>query len=211
MSRMMAASPEFQARNWYVERGGPWTNKVIEQLTMFPAARNDDIADALSQASIWLQANSYEYGWLDYVKAVASGRIAAEPSMMLGLATNEHPPNQVTVDSWRKWVKEGKAPPCSRPECGSTNTVFVGGRTGPVVHCNDCSADGGVLSTPEEKSDHVHRWRVIPCGWERCDDCAEQRPMGNGARPANNGMSRAQYAARNSTFGRSYGRFKGWR
>ena len=210
MSRMMAASPEFQARNWYVERKGPWTNKFVDQLTVFPNARNDDIADAVSQASIWLQANTCEYGWLDYLKAVASGRVKNEPAMMFGQATEEPTPNQVTVEGWKKWVKEGKAPPCPRPECGS-NTTLIGGRTGPVVHCNDCSANDGVPPVPEENPGHAHRWRMIPGGWERCDDCAEQRPIGNGPRPATNGMSHAQYAGRSSGFGRRYTRFGGWR
>ena len=67
VARVVAASPEFQARNWIIERNGPWTHKVIEQLTMFPNAENDDITDAITQASIWLQANSGELGLLDLI------------------------------------------------------------------------------------------------------------------------------------------------
>ncbi len=64
---------------------------------------------------------------------------------------------QVTVEARKKWLKEGKAPPCPRTECGSTNTIFVGGSTGPIIHCNDCSANDGILPIPDEKPGHVHR------------------------------------------------------
>jgi predicted phage terminase large subunit-like protein len=66
LARLVATSPEFQARNWFIERNGPWAHKVAEELTMFPNCKSDDIADAISQAAVWLQANSY-----DDVNAVA--------------------------------------------------------------------------------------------------------------------------------------------
>jgi predicted phage terminase large subunit-like protein len=53
-ARMFAAAPEWQAGDWYVDRNAAWTEPFIEQITMFPNARNDDQADMMTQASAWL-------------------------------------------------------------------------------------------------------------------------------------------------------------
>lgn len=44
-ARMSAAGPEWQAGDWLVDRNAGWTEPFIEQVTMFPNARNDDMAD----------------------------------------------------------------------------------------------------------------------------------------------------------------------
>jgi len=54
IARMFAAAPEWQAGDWYVLRNAAWTEPFIEQITMFPAARNDDMCDMMSQAAAWL-------------------------------------------------------------------------------------------------------------------------------------------------------------
>ena len=46
-------APEFQSRNWSLERNGPWTHKVLEQLCLFPNAKHDDLTDAITQASVF--------------------------------------------------------------------------------------------------------------------------------------------------------------
>jgi len=53
-ARMYAAAFEWQAGDWLVDRNAAWTEPFIEQLTMFPNARNDDMADMMSQAAAWL-------------------------------------------------------------------------------------------------------------------------------------------------------------
>ena len=53
-ARIFAAAPEWQAGDWYVDRNAAWTESFIEQVTMFPNARNDDQADMMTQASAWL-------------------------------------------------------------------------------------------------------------------------------------------------------------
>jgi predicted phage terminase large subunit-like protein len=53
-ARMFAAAPEWQAGDWYVDRNAAWTEPFIEQITTFPNAKNDDMADMMSQASAWL-------------------------------------------------------------------------------------------------------------------------------------------------------------
>jgi predicted phage terminase large subunit-like protein len=53
-ARMFAAAAEWQAGDWFVDRNAGWTEPFIEQITMFPNAAHDDMADAMSQASCWL-------------------------------------------------------------------------------------------------------------------------------------------------------------
>jgi predicted phage terminase large subunit-like protein len=52
--RMYAVAGEWQGGDWHVERNAAWTEPFIEQITMFPSARNDDMADMMSQAAAWL-------------------------------------------------------------------------------------------------------------------------------------------------------------
>jgi len=42
------------AGDWYVDRNAAWTEPFIEQITTFPNAKNDDMADMVTQASAWL-------------------------------------------------------------------------------------------------------------------------------------------------------------
>lgn len=64
ISRVFAAAPEWQAGDWYVDRSAAWAEPFIQQITMFPTAANDDMCDAMSQASIWLQANRSVEQWM---------------------------------------------------------------------------------------------------------------------------------------------------
>ena len=59
IARMFAAAAEWQAGDWFVDRNAAWTEPLVEQLTMFPNARNDDMADMMSQASAWLLQASF--------------------------------------------------------------------------------------------------------------------------------------------------------
>jgi predicted phage terminase large subunit-like protein len=51
---MVAAAPEWQAGDCYVDRNAAWTEPFVAQITTFPNAANDDMADAMSQAVCWL-------------------------------------------------------------------------------------------------------------------------------------------------------------
>jgi predicted phage terminase large subunit-like protein len=53
-ARMHAMAPEWQAGDWYVHRNAPWAGDFIKQITIFPAARHDDMCDVVSQAAAWL-------------------------------------------------------------------------------------------------------------------------------------------------------------
>ena len=54
VARMFAAAPEWQAGDWYVDRNAAWTEPFIQQITMFPSAAHDDMADMMTQAAAWL-------------------------------------------------------------------------------------------------------------------------------------------------------------
>jgi predicted phage terminase large subunit-like protein len=54
IARMFAAAAGWQSGDWFVDRNAAWAEPFIEQITMFPAARHDDMADAMSQAAAWL-------------------------------------------------------------------------------------------------------------------------------------------------------------
>jgi predicted phage terminase large subunit-like protein len=54
VARMFAAAAEWQAGDWLVDRNAAWTDPLVEQLTMFPNAAHDDMADMMTQASAWL-------------------------------------------------------------------------------------------------------------------------------------------------------------
>jgi predicted phage terminase large subunit-like protein len=53
-ARMFAAAPEWQAGDWHVDRNAAWTEPFVDQITMFPTAAHDDMADAMSQCACWL-------------------------------------------------------------------------------------------------------------------------------------------------------------
>jgi predicted phage terminase large subunit-like protein len=55
-ARMFAVSPEWQAGDWYVERNASWAEPFVQQITLFPMAANDDMADMMTQAAIWIGA-----------------------------------------------------------------------------------------------------------------------------------------------------------
>lgn len=48
-ARMFAVAPEWQAGDWFVDRYAAWTEAFVEQIVMFPRAKNDDMCDAMSR------------------------------------------------------------------------------------------------------------------------------------------------------------------
>jgi predicted phage terminase large subunit-like protein len=218
VSRMMAAAPEFQSHGWFFDRTGAWTSKAIDQLCNFPNSKNDDIADAVSQAAIWLQSNTYELGLLDYAKKV-SAEIAAGIRDAFGRRLNPKPvpvavisPKSVhaRVDGYAASRKNND--PCPAVGCGSTLTVVLSGH----LHCNACGADDGVLPPKPIGGDICP---VEDCGrrmfWSggslRCTNHGQPPiPMGNLRPMTTNGASRSAFAADNtvdSKIAQSFGKF----
>jgi predicted phage terminase large subunit-like protein len=54
IARFCAVAPEWQSGDWYVDRAAAWTEPFVRQITMFPMAENDDMADCMSQVGIHL-------------------------------------------------------------------------------------------------------------------------------------------------------------
>jgi predicted phage terminase large subunit-like protein len=168
MARMQACAPEFQARNWFIERNGPWTHKVVEQLTMFPVGKNDDISDAISQASIWLQKNTYELGFVAYLKALADG---TRPS------------------SNREMFRSGPGleylmPPSCR-NCGGSSFDPCTTGTPPLYRCSRCSnwtpsiaasakvvTAAKTLCCPSCQSESLTRSAGAPANGFHCNGCS---------------------------------------
>lgn len=59
LSRLFAASIEWEAGDWYVDRNAAETEPFIIQICTFPNAAHDDMADMMTQASIWLQKHGF--------------------------------------------------------------------------------------------------------------------------------------------------------
>jgi predicted phage terminase large subunit-like protein len=150
LARMVAAAPEWQARDWFLDRTAAWKEPLLQQLTMFPNARHDDMCDAISQAAIWLQANTHVYGWLDYLKGITSGliRYPDEPKIdpKNPRTDNLHRNEMFELEKELRGLKETsgenreagaepKTPVCER--CGATCTI----RLNQGVHCNQCGFD----------------------------------------------------------------------
>ena len=51
--RVQACAPIIEAGNFYLPARATWVEPFISQATLFPAARNDDMVDAVSQALNW--------------------------------------------------------------------------------------------------------------------------------------------------------------
>lgn len=67
-ARMFVAAGAWQSGNWYVDRTAAITEPFIDQLIKFPAAKNDDMADMMSQAEIFIASRGYKFAVVASVK-----------------------------------------------------------------------------------------------------------------------------------------------
>jgi len=160
LARVVVTSPEFQAHNWYIERNGSWTHKVIEQLCMFPNAKHDDLTDAITQCSVWLQANAYDTsGLAEWYRRTLSGYYDKARKVLRG--------TQPAVET-----AAGIKSSCTH--CGSTDLEACG--TGPStrLHCLTCGkySWGELEKFPCPKCGS--QTNVIAAGARRCIQCAFQ-------------------------------------
>jgi predicted phage terminase large subunit-like protein len=188
LARVVAMAPEFQAHDWYIERNGPWAHKIVEQLTMFPNAKFDDIADAISQASIWLQANTFEENSLiSWMKKVAAGDYDACRKLN----------GAARASTARSEGDKGLDPNPSTCSCGGVR-VWMSQGIDPnkrVAHCQQCSMNDNipvveVMSSACPNHPDGHKY-VMTGGAQRCMHCGDS-PQQN--MPAN-GLTKAQYRA----------------
>jgi predicted phage terminase large subunit-like protein len=202
MSRLVATSPEFQARNWFVERHGAWTHKLVEQLTMFPNAKNDDISDAISQCAVWLQANTYEdtNAVAEWGKRSAAGEYdERREERRLERKNRELAAKPATASA--SGYHPGKCPPCklgTNPD-GSKMTGHAT-RYSPTwqILC-DCGAVDGILPAKPAGQCCSNYLPQIISGGIRCGNCGWQS---NQNAPIPRGPTFRELAARRGRFGR---------
>jgi hypothetical protein len=191
-----------------------------------PVGSHDDVSNAAAGVlALVLATNSLgQLGYVELLKKkaqqIAQGlrtafgelihKPAPKPVLLSGPAETK-PSSPVTVEGWERWVKESKTPACPHPSCKSACTMLIPDAHGHLhVFCKQCARVDGVDPPGADKPGHAHRWRPIPGGYEKCDDCAEQRPIPNVAPITTNGVSRREYAASQSLdqkVRRSFGRF----
>lgn len=138
-SRMYGAAGEFQAHNVYVSRVAAWTEDVIHQLTKFPAAKYDDIADMITQAIIYLQRNTFVFGLTEYVKAkeaeMANKAKARAAKVLPANATSEEIAKFDNPTDLTKPEIDDKTERCPNEECRST---FLQRVPGGNKRCGAC-------------------------------------------------------------------------
>ncbi len=178
LARLVAASPEFQARNRYVERNGAWTHKLVEQLTMFPNAKFDDIADSISQCAVWLQGNSYDHNtFIEWMKRSEAGEYDERRKQSrwqrmrrsLGLGGNVNPVLTGHMEP---------TAPSSCPHCGHTVFNTIGSGASAKFRCTQCleHCDGDVIMMTDAKDENTcpqcgSQSNIIAGGRRRCISC----------------------------------------
>jgi hypothetical protein len=180
MARLVAAAPEFQANNWIIDRNGPWTHKVIEQLTVFPNARHDDICDAISQCAIWLQSHSYELTLIAGLKERGANWIK-------GIFTRK--------SSITKAAENSAVTPASCMWCGSLNMEEIGTEVGRWL-CRDCKRTSATQANVGDECPFEGcklKLQPVPGGGVRCQNHG-QLPSPDRGGPK--GISRREHFAR---------------
>jgi len=142
MSRMFASCGEWQSGDWYLDRNAAWCEPFVEQVTKFPGAKNDDMADFMTQTCIYLQKQTYVYGLTEYLKSKdadmkrkqreGKDKVANEPlvhqTVLDQIAKVDH------VDGIAKIDTDDSTERC--PQCQSTLVQNRGGGK----RCGQCGA-----------------------------------------------------------------------
>jgi predicted phage terminase large subunit-like protein len=216
-TRASATTGYYEAGKVFFPEGAAWLPDLEDELASFPGGLHDDCVDALSQALNRLRDSGGVLGLLDVLKDFFSGKRALPPSAEEILRGKSKPradssPAVVTVDQWKIWNEQHHGPVCPHPSCKNPNTFLQRDAEGLMhIVCKQCGRIDGLDLPGAEKPGHTHRWRPIPGGFEKCDDCGQQRVIGS--LPLTNGVSRAEHGAVQSLdrkIGSSLGRF-GWK
>lgn len=186
LARMVATAPEFQANDWILDRTAAWTEPLLQQLTMFPNARHDDMCDAISQAAIWLQAGAGVLGLIEFYKTGGVQEVLEEmdkPKVDLNNPRNDNLGKAdrfaleqeflglkpVDPEAWKEQFS-----PC--PSCNSTCVIRIGSGVG-ALRCNACGSqfapDGSIEIAPPTTGQccSVPLPQTIPGGAMRCGNC----------------------------------------
>lgn len=123
MVRMAAACGSFQSNNWFFPRNSAWTELAIEQLTKFPAAKYDDVADLITQAETYIARNTFVYGLTEYVKQKEAEQMAKNKARVAKVTpANATAEEKAAIDNptMGKIDTDDKTERCVNEECRST-------------------------------------------------------------------------------------------
>jgi predicted phage terminase large subunit-like protein len=209
VSRAHGITALFSSGRVFFPKTAPWLADYLHEMELFPSSAHDDQVDATTMALAYLRSRQYDggYGLIEVLKKLDKfGWMDPRKPIPRLPKTNEPlKPTETRVDNY-ELQKPKKGDPC--PNCRNTSTIPMSqGIARLVLHCNNCGAEDGVLPAGAEKSDHVHKWREVPGGFLKCDDCAEQKPIAGLAPMTVNGMSRTRYAERDPV-GRWFEQFR---
>jgi predicted phage terminase large subunit-like protein len=200
-TRASSVTGYFEAGRVLFPEGASWLSDLEDELASFPGGLHDDQVDAISQALNRMRDSGGFFGVVEFIKDVFTGKRKMPISVEQRIAAH---PGEVRVEENKGRVPN--PPPCEH--CGSVCMIWMTGGTTArpyVAFCNQCHAIGGVLA-PSDLG--CESW----CPGFLPQNCAGRTKCGNCGRyhdraPAGSGMSRAEHTARQSIFGRSFGKF----
>jgi predicted phage terminase large subunit-like protein len=144
VARMFAAAPEWHAGDWFVDRTAAWCEPFVQQITWFPGAAHDDMADMMSQASIYLQTSQHGVlaYWDDEIRKLKESQasedhftVQAEAQKAEMLDKLDRPADLIKPTTSE--LKGKETPSC--PNCGNKAlSRFAEG----AWRCNACGTSG---------------------------------------------------------------------
>jgi predicted phage terminase large subunit-like protein len=168
-ARMQAASPEWQAGDWYVCRNAAWCEPFLGQLLMFPAGRHDDMADAMSQSAIWLQGLSFpEDSWMiagpkKWKEEMQRTKDGVEVFLMVGdlvKLSNGDGQDKLMSDSWLAALNQLGREKLFGQDTGAVNKPLVTAAPDVLLDFQICPACGN------DNLAKVGDYRRCNCGWD---------------------------------------------
>jgi predicted phage terminase large subunit-like protein len=143
-ARLFAAQPEWQAGDWLVNRNAAWVEPFVEQVTMVPGAAHDDMADAMSQAAIWLQQHCYSSGlfqlWAEEAEEVKERKAREEAEARSGAQPQE--------EKDRLFRRTGRMAPTQQPQpaqapaCPNCGNKYLTAYADGFLRCGPCGWQG---------------------------------------------------------------------
>jgi predicted phage terminase large subunit-like protein len=236
-TRASATTGYYEAGKIFFPADASWLADLEDELASFPGGLHDDCVDAISQALNRLRDSGGGLTWIDRLKEKgadwAQGIFSQRKKSTNGTPAASGAKETVIPTTCQRCgsynLEACGTGPSTRlhclvcghyfqgelvkylcPKCGGDTQIIAGGQRRCVQCGHQFWTDG--RPQPEEEplgcepgcSGFVKQFAG---GRIRCGNCGRYHDQA----PAAIGMSCEEYAARSSGFGRSYGRFGGWR